>query len=168
MKAIRIKPEILKLLTLDDFQTFTCPVLTEAYYQLPACTSPNKRAAGQLINRSIKLLEAQGFIQKVPHDTAKSPRYHLTALFQTHSTSPAIDKRNNGQFIDDLSKKLSDYKVELLSAIGEVEEYEALSQAMPEKVSQIQALYNSARDHYSKTLGRVKAIESLITQDQHL
>jgi len=172
MKHLKVKTEILHLLNQNGFKVFTCPALTDAYYKLPSCSSPNKRAAGQLVNRAIKLLEKQGAAKKDPCDTRKSPEYHLTTLFykQAKEGSYKIDSTETttqgDPFVANLTKKLNTYKIELLTSIGEVEEYEDISQAAPERTDKIQILYNRARDNYSKTLGRVKAIESLIAQNQ--
>ena len=62
-----------------------------------------------------------------------------------------------------LTERLSNQKLNLLTAIGEVEEYEAIYQELPEMRMQIQELYNESRDRCSKLLGTVKAIEKLIT-----
>ncbi len=61
-----------------------------------------------------------------------------------------------------LTERLNQQKLMLLTAIGEAEEYDAIYKEVPEIGAQIQELYNESRDRYSKLLGRVKAIENLI------
>ncbi len=69
---------------------------------------------------------------------------------------------------EQLKEELSSHKLELLTTIAETEEYETLCQKLPSKQLEIQELYNDARNRYSKTLGKVKAIESLISRTKHI
>ncbi|MFT6653313.1 MAG: hypothetical protein ACJAWI_000053, partial [Marinomonas primoryensis] len=63
---------------------------------------------------------------------------------------------------------LKKHKLELLTTISEAEEYEALSSQLPSRRKDLQELYNDARNRYSKTLGKVKALESLISRCQEV
>lgn len=60
------------------------------------------------------------------------------------------------------NEKLHRYKVEMLTARGETEEYDSLCQEMPHMRDAVQTLYNDANDRCSKILGRVKASESVL------
>ena len=73
---------------------------------------------------------------------------------------------SNNHYINDLKEQLKKHKLELLTTISEAEEYEVLSSQLPNRRDDLQELYNDARNRYSKTLGRVKAIESLISKCQ--
>lgn len=61
-----------------------------------------------------------------------------------------------------LVDKLKNYELELLTSMGESEEYKALYSEFPQLKSQLQERYNKAREYCSKLLGRVKALETLI------
>ena len=50
--------------------------------------------------------------------------------------------------------------------LGETEAYKELYDEFPELVTEIQYKYNEARDNNTKTLGKIKAIESLINQEK--
>ena len=177
MIKTKIKPDLLALLTSGKFDAFTCPALTQAYVSLPTCTSPNKRAASQIVGRAVKSLKAEGLIETRPggysEGNAKSPQYLLTEdFYRLFTCAPSTSDQpssvaGDSDFIEELNEKLHDYKIELLEAIGEVEEYEVISKAAPEKMPQIQVLYCRARDHFSKTQGRVRAIETMLSQIGH-
>jgi len=170
----KIKPELLRLLTSGKFDAFTCPELTQAYFALPTCTSPTERAASQIVGRVMRSLKASGLIEVnrgcASKGNGRSPQYRLSGGFcQLFEYTPITGIQpssvaDESDFIEGLSEKLHDYKVELLEAIGEVEEYEVISQASPDKMPQIHELYRRARDHFSKTQGRVRAIETMLLQ----
>ena len=52
----------------------------------------------------------------------------------------------------------------MLCAMGEAEEYSALCHEHPDLQEQAQTLYNQARDRSALLLGKVKALENLISQ----
>ena len=78
---------------------------------------------------------------------------------------PAITsvEKQPTQLTDNLKEKLKNQKLELLATIGEIEEYELIANESSQPNDHIQNLYNRARDHYSKTRGRIRALESLIS-----
>ncbi|EIK45845.1 hypothetical protein O59_001484 [Cellvibrio sp. BR] len=67
-----------------------------------------------------------------------------------------------------LQERLNRHKLEMLSAMGETEEYDAICSEIPELQDDIQPLYNQSRDKCSKLLGRVKALESLLARQTGL
>jgi DNA polymerase-1 len=73
----------------------------------------------------------------------------------------SLDMKKVRAFFDELEfKSLAD---RLLTAMGETEEYDAIYKEIPEMRVQIQSLYNDSRDRCSKLLGKVKALENLIS-----
>jgi predicted transcriptional regulator len=177
MRKIKIKPEILSLLTSKNFHSFKTADLIDAYMSIPECALLSKRQAQQFIKRNIDRLEWAGLIAKGEGD--ESLTYHITEKFHSgnysigspHCNPIEIDttqtkKTSDDMIANDLNELLSKHKLELLTTISEAEEYETLSKQLPNRRSEIQELYNDARNRYSKTLGRVKAIESLISISQ--
>ena len=51
----------------------------------------------------------------------------------------------------------------MLCAMGEAEEYSELCAVHPELCDKAQPLYNDARERSGKLLGKVKALEKLLT-----
>ncbi|MBN8431572.1 hypothetical protein JF535_11980 [Microbulbifer salipaludis] len=171
MTPSKIKPELLDLLVSGKFDSFTCPALTQAYFASPRCTSPTKRAASQIVARAVKALEGDQLIVGTSSTSGRAKQYQLTEdfyrIFSVARVAPLSTQEPNApneSFLAILEGKLHEYKIELLEAIGEVEEYEELSKTAPEKRSQIQVLYDRARDQFSRTQGRVKAIEAVLAE----
>ncbi len=120
MTPSKIRPELLDLLVSGKFDTFTCPALTQAYFALPGCTSPTKRAASQIVARAVKALETDKLVVSTSLTTARSKQYQLTADFYrvfsgAHSSTVTTPKpiEPNENFLSILERKLHEYKVEL-------------------------------------------------------
>jgi hypothetical protein len=180
MRKIKIKPEILSLLTSGKFMNFTCSELTDAYMHLPSSAALNKRQAQQFIKRNIDRLEWAGLITKGQSKKNKALNYRITENFHSENysigsphckllnTTAKDTTENIPDYIEtnELNDLLKTHKLELLTTISEAEEYEVLSKQLPNRRKDIQGLYNDARNRVSQTLGRVKAIESLISISQ--
>ena len=62
-----------------------------------------------------------------------------------------------------LKDKLAQHRKDLLISLGETEAYDEICADMPELQSVVQNPYDQARDRSVKLLGRIQAIETLIT-----
>ena len=170
MKKTRIKPELLTLLTSGTFETFTAPELTKAYLLLPTCRFLDGKSARQFILRNIHRLEKNKLVERTGTKSGRSIKYRFSRNFTTNllEGSPQIAAQDSienqsDQFIQNLRLRYRQCKLDLLMAVGEVEEYEAIIKESPSQKDLIQELYNEARDLCSKTLGRVRALETLIS-----
>ena len=176
MRKIKIKPELLSLLTSGSNKQFNSQSLISAYGELPSSASFNKRQIQQFILRNLDRLESADLIEKLSRNSEQPGNYRLTAKFtpdsydigapHSKSITNKISKRAkaNVDSLLQLKEQLSTHKLELLTTIAETEEYEILCQQLPSKKPEIQELYNDARNRYSQTLGKIKAIESLIAR----
>ena len=63
---------------------------------------------------------------------------------------------------DELDQLVKTYQVDLLSSIGESEEYLRLHQAYPQLKAKLEPHYLKSRDVSSKILGKIRAIESVL------
>jgi hypothetical protein len=174
MRKIKIKPELLSLLTSEAFKRFTGQELIAAYKKLPTSHKLNQKQVQQFIFRNLDRLVWAGLATRGDEGKNKHAEYRLTEKFTPshYMIGTPHNKENESQvkvrtkaLIDpliELREQLSAHKLELLTTIAETEEYEELCQKLPSKQLEIQELYNDARNRYSKTLGKVKAIESLI------
>ena len=176
MRKIKIKPELLSLLTSGEFKHFRSQDLINAYKKLPSSSKLNQRQVQQFIFRNLDRLVWAGFAIREDKGLSKHDEYRLTGRFTpenydvgtphckevTHQ--PIAPAESNNDHLLQLKEQLSAHKLELLTTIAETEEYEALCQQLPSKQPEIQELYNDARNRYSKTLGKVKAIEALISR----
>ena len=66
--------------------------------------------------------------------------------------------------LGDLYAKLNDYKSDLIEGLGEVEEYRTIRTELPELHDNLTLFYNNARESNSRLLGKIKAIETLISK----
>jgi hypothetical protein len=176
MRKIKIKPELLSLLTSGEFKHFRSQELIDAYQNLPSSSKLNQRQVQQFIFRNLDRLVWAGLAIREDKGTNKHGEYRLTSRFTsenydvgtphckevTHQSIVPVESNND--HLLQLKEQLSTHKLELLTTIAETEEYEALCQQLPSKQPEIQELYNDARNRYSKTLGKVKAIEALISR----
>ncbi|TWX68056.1 hypothetical protein ESZ36_12375 [Colwellia demingiae] len=87
------------------------------------------------------------------------------------AVNPAVDidqkKESDLEVTNSLSETLVDrlnhYKNELLTGLGEVDEYKLLCNQFPELHTKLQSKYNEVREKNSKLLGSIKAVENLIS-----
>ena len=179
MRKIKIKPELLSLLTSEAFTRFSSQALIAAYKKLPTSAHLNQRQVQQFIFRNLDRLTWAGLVTKDNEGKHKHAEYRLTEKFTPshysigtpHSKVSVNEAKEDIKTLIDplieLREQLGTHKLELLTTIAETEEYEALCQQLPSKQPEIQELYNDARNRYSKTLGKVKAIEALISRTGH-
>lgn len=179
--SFRLNHDFLSVLTLSDFDNFTVLEFRAAYMAQPSCTSLDKTRAQRIVYSLLTRLQKNGLLKRTESKTAKKIRYQKTELFYSvqllpHSagTKLAGAELNDAQIEaqDQLRKqlveKLKQYELELLTSMGESDEYKALYSEFPQLKSQLQERYNQARDNSSKLLGRVKALETLIKQQKGL
>ncbi len=117
-------------------------------------------------------------MERLPSDEGW-PHYRLCPKFQ--QMKEPIDKRkkgprsrsgpsasdptdNNASPEITLKERLSKHRSEMLCAMGEAEEYSELCSEYPELCDEAQGLYNSARERSAMLLGKVKALESILSQ----
>ncbi|OUS30685.1 hypothetical protein A9Q99_05755 [Gammaproteobacteria bacterium 45_16_T64] len=171
MVKIRLKPELFTLLTSGKMETFTAVELTNAYLRLPNSQKLTKQTARQFVLRNLKRLEIKGYLEEIGGSSYSVTKYRLASNFnrncvtigKPHLTAINEVSSSSTNFEANLKDKLKDQKQELGSIIGEIEEYELVSNETPLERDYIQGLYNQARDRYSKTIGRIRALESLIS-----
>jgi hypothetical protein len=97
------------------------------------------------------------FIEKSPHKVTN----RVTSI-------PKSREHNDTNLNYELDHTLQKYKVDMMSAIGESEEYVRLLDAFPEMKSILSKNYENARDNSSKLLGKIKAVRAILSlQDDH-
>jgi hypothetical protein len=170
MKQKHFKQEVIGTFQKFAGKSFTVGQALDAYMTMPSRIHSELKSARQFIHRNILRLIATGDLVKMSagghkHEYRVTDQFNLR-LVESKSTSVIvkIEPMTKKSSIDEsLTERLNHQKMQLLTAMGEVEEYDAIYKEMPEIRAQIQALYNESRDRCSKLLGKVKAIENLIT-----
>lgn len=169
MKQRKFKKEVIDTFQLLAGKTFTIGHALDVYLSTPTKIHSESKAARQFVHRNILRFVASGDIVQVKSE-GRAYKYKMTEQFGARiaESSPiALPEKehstiSNNALGKNLTERLHQQKVMLLTALGEAEEYDAIYKELPEIGAQIQVLYNESRDRCSKLLGKVKAIENLI------
>lgn len=181
VKSLKVKTGLLIVLPQMKGRDFTVDDLTEAYRNDPGCLHQSKKAARQFVYRTMLRLIDSGDLTRVVVDGGW-PQYRLTPQFFGRSQcssaiSPSAPLANTEAPVipevkvalpdprQSLQERLNHHKLEMLTAMGETEEYDAICKEIPELRNKVQVLYNASRDRCSKLLGKVKALESLLARE---
>lgn len=173
MKEIALKSEILDVLKGIGGTSFTVDELTETYLKHPSSLHTSKKAARQFVYRNMQRMMKVGHMERLKANSGW-PHYALTQQFlrlnkTIPSISPAPIEAVTMQLQIDplagLKERLKVHQAEVLTAMGEMEEYEAICQEMPDLREIAQPRYNESRERCSRLLGRVKALESLLVPE---
>lgn len=169
MKQMKLKNEVRSIFLNLTEKEFTVRQALDLYMAAPFNVHADLKTARQFVQRSILKLMNTGELVKTSKE-GRSHKYRTTNQFSSHRVEarpvPAIfnigDSTRKASIKESLTERLHHQKLQLLTALGEAEEYDAIYKEMPEIQEQIQSFYNESRDKCSKLLGKVKAIENLI------
>jgi hypothetical protein len=175
MNDIHIKPELLRVLKQLKQKEFTVAELTQAYIADPDSSHRSKKGARQFVYRNMVRLIKAGQMVKLSANEGW-PRYKLSPTFceptnapdanvpnAPHQPEPASLEKHPPLPVHTLKERLSKHRSDMLCAMGEAEEYNALCAELPELRAKAQELYNEARERSAILLGKIKALESLLT-----
>lgn len=177
MKDIQIKEALLQVLRNMSDSTFTVAQLTQKYLKHPNCQHADKKSARQYVYRKmVRMMDLDQMIKLT--DSTGWPRYQLSSVFLHGSvdrvaTPNEIPKTEVTQRASSavpphelaLKEKLSRYRSDMLCALGESEEYSAICHEHPDLRKNAQALYNEARERSAMLLGKMKALENILSHD---
>ncbi len=132
------------------------------------------------IYRRIYKLVKNGFLEKLPGEIKKDLVFKQTDLMKNASILEIIDKHIESLVIDSttscpvltdrasvllkLEKRAKQYQVDLITSLGESEEYMCLYASFPSLKPQLEKQYRQARERSSKLLGQLTAIKTMIDQ----
>ncbi|WP_351019519.1 response regulator [Shewanella sp. AC91-MNA-CIBAN-0169] len=160
----------------ESFNHFQVIELRDAYLAVSQC-SESESQAYKFIYRQISRLVKKGLLKKSQNEGLKSITYQKTELFsKTNFIKSTSDERSyhplsqaeniSKDKIQNLEQRLKQSEVDLLTSIGESEEYMRLYNSFPEMKSHLESQYMLARENSSKLLGQIKAIKSVLTHQQ--
>ena len=162
------------IISAPNFDHFTTSDLCSAYIFLKKDPNLDPVTIHRKLDADLLKLVKKGFLKKLITNKKGLTRFNKTELFTTKALSlEVINKQSMPKSVDEkkqkyLIKKLRDYKAELLLNIGEIEAYKELSSELPKLVSEIQPQFTDARDNITKLLGKIRAIEGLLKQEEPL
>ena len=175
MTPIQLRPEFLAALEQLKLETFTVHELTEIYLNAFPREHSSHKSARQFVYRNMQRMMKAGLMARNAIDGGW-PKYSLTSsvkhelieppsLEVEQSTKEDIPSSFNTQSILQLKERLHRHRSDMLSAIGEAEEYDELCLAHPNLKGEAQSLYNKARERSALLLGKVKALETLLASE---
>ena len=121
------------------------------------------------VNGQFKTLIKHGYIKSVLQYGVRTD-YKITAKITgvAPTTTESVDTEDiespKSEVIDVLKTRLRNSKMEMLTSSGETKEYEELSELFPSMRTLLQNKFNIAKEKNIEYIGRVKALELLITE----
>ena len=161
-----------EILEKKSFNHFSISQLNNAYLDVSGCKCPleSRRFVYKQVLRLLKFKVLYKNGEKNSHHAT----YEKTVLFQKMTfinknleTSvcrhPLPLKSNKLTYRSELEETLQKYKVDMMSAIGESEEYRRLLNSFPEMKKTLNTNFHNSRDKSSKLLGKINAINTVLS-----
>ena len=171
---MKLDPFVAQIIATPNFDHFTTGDVRSSYFVLKNDLSLEPTIVRRFIYAELLKLVKKGWLKKLVSKKKGLTRFNKTEIFDvnTITTLAKFDVTNSPEKQDDkqvkLLGKLNHYKAELLLNIGESEAYKELYSEFPELVDELQPQYNKARDNNTRILGKIRAIEGLLKQDEPL
>lgn len=173
--SIKINAQLNTILQDENFDNFHVTQLRDAY--LANSSVPQDFVeARKYVYRQILRLVKKGLLLKKGIKNSKRVMYQKSELFvkanfivqsttesKVNSPKAAVDINIA---VQQLEKRLKESEVDLLTSIGESEEYMRLYNSFPEMKTHLESQYLQARENSSKLLGQIKAIKSVLAHQQ--
>jgi hypothetical protein len=171
---MKLDPFVAQIIATPNFDHFTTSDVRSSYFVLKNDLSLEPTIVRRFIYAELLKLVKKGWLKKLVSKEKGFTRFNKTEIFDvnTITTLAKFDVTNLPEKQNDkqvkLLGKLNHYKAELLLNIGESEAYKELYSEFPELVDELQPQYNKARDNNTRILGKIRAIEGLLKQDEPL
>tara|TARA_B110000495_G_C22690387_1_gene407003 strand:- start:28 stop:537 length:510 start_codon:yes stop_codon:yes gene_type:complete len=163
---------VAQIVVAPNFDHFSNAEVRSAYLALNEDKSIDPNDARRFVYTELLKLVNKGWLKK-----SVSKKKEITSFIKTEMFDPAAIDVNPEKYVEKnkvadlmetpplgeaLTERLNHYKNELLTGLGEAEEYKKLCEQFPKLKSKLQPRYNEVREHNSKLLGSIKAVENLI------
>jgi len=171
---MKLDPFVAEIIVATNFDHFTTSDVRSSYLTLKSDPALEPSHVRRKIYAELLKLVKKGWLKKLVSKKKGFTRFNKTEVFDVNAikTLAKLDVNNSPERHDDkqvkLRGKLNHYKAELLLNIGESEAYKELYSEFPELVDELQPQYNKARDNNTRILGKIRAIEGLLKQDEPL
>jgi hypothetical protein len=171
---LKFDPFVAQIIVATNFDHFTTSDVRSAYLALKSDPSLVPTTVRRNIYAELLKLVKKGWLKKLVSNKKGFTRFNKTDVFDVNAITilAQFDVTNSSEKQGDkqvkLLGKLNHYKAELLLNIGESEAYKELYSEFPELVDELQPQYNKARDNNTRILGKIRAIEGLLKQDEPL
>jgi len=165
--------DVLQLIARFRDREFTIPMLRDAYLETASDRTRSIKAIQHSIYKTLLKLEGKGEITRHPKKYGRTDAYvwdHRSSQSPLEDESTPIQPQRPMIMANDrhplLKERLLRHKSDLIAAIGEADEYEALCAEFPEMANNLQQRYNTARDTISTLLGKIRALEGVLSEGQ--
>ncbi len=171
---MKFDPLVAQIIVATNFDHFTTSDVRSAYLALKSDPSLVPTKVRRDIYAELLKLVKKGWLKKLVSNKKGFTRFNKTEVFDVNvitkftkfNVTYSPEKQDDKQV--KLLGKLNHYRAELLLNIGESEAYKELYSDFPELVNELQPQYNKARDNNTRILGKIRAIEGLLKQDEPL
>lgn len=182
--VIRVNQHEFNVLKNMNFDEFTITTLRDIFDT--SCAHLDVIPANRIHQRMYRMtqrLVAHGvLIQVSKSQDERNKTYKKTPLFdetefvvrghkriknkqnQSSLTSNTIPSSHNNKLGEDLKNRIRVCQVDLLTSIGESEEYKRLGQEYPVLKQKLEPSYLDARERSSRLLGQIKALKHALQQ----
>lgn len=153
---------------------FSVIEIRTAYLLLQDNEELTSTEARKVVYSELVKLVKKGWLKKQISKKKKIAFYKKTELFDLdylefansisfipQEQKPEVISLSN-ESINELTARLHDHKTDLIEGLGEVEEYRTIRNEFPDLHHELSVHYQRAREINSRTLGKIKAIETLI------
>jgi hypothetical protein len=171
---LKLDPVVAQIIVVKSFDNFTTGDVRTAYLVLKSDSSLKPTSVRRRVYAELIKLVKKDWLKKTVTNKKGFTRFNKTEIFDVNAitTLAKLAVTNSPNKQDDkevkLLGKLNHYKADLLLNIGESEAYKELYSEFPELVDELQPQYNKARDNNTRILGKIRAIEGLLKQDEQL
>ena len=167
---MRLNSVVAQIISAPNFDHLTPCAVRSAYLALINDASLEPSTVRRKIYAELLKLVKKDWLKRVISKKKGLTRFSKTDNFDVKVIKGKCEPINLIEKGDDkreqLLGKLNHYKAELLLNIGESEAYKELYSEFPELVDELQPQYNKARDNNTRILGKIRAIEGLLKQDE--
>ncbi|KGJ89619.1 hypothetical protein [Colwellia psychrerythraea] len=163
---------VAQIVVAPNFDHFSTVEVRSAYLALNEDKSIDPNDARRFVYTELLKLVNKGWLKKSVSKKKEITSFIKTEMFEPDAidVNPNVDMANNEKALfeatdclnETLVNRLNNYKNELITGLGEAEEYKRLCEQFPKLKSTLQPRYNEVREHNSKLLGSIKAVENLI------
>ncbi|MDF0750820.1 hypothetical protein NLU14_11320 [Marinobacter sp. 71-i] len=178
MKQVRVDPILLSLMKEPANNPFSTTSLRDLY--VSQSSDPNqldRNSIRKYIDKELRRLLKIGLLERYNGETGRGCKFIYrgapSGIALKIKRSPfAKPKQENASSMDSatlkgLQEELSKRKVELMTSIGEAEEYQRLLKKYPALQKTIRTQYLESRDRSTKALGQLRAVETVLADLGH-
>ena len=166
---MKLNDLVAQIIVAPNFDHFSAIEVRSAYLALKGDDKMDPNDARRFVYTELLKLVNKGWLKKSISKKKEITSFIKTEMFDPAAISviPTAHIEKEIEVTESLDKVLVDRlnhnKNELLTGLGEADEYKRLCNQFPKLHAKLQPKYNEVREHNSKLLGNIKAVENIIS-----